>query len=298
MNVSHTTIKDKEIPRWQPLQRVALSKLSPKRLVLLILALATLLFLLSSSFITGPTPPSSHEIDTHVTASLRQQLRSMVNLRGDFSLTTRPTAIFVTAHALHNATGLTGLACEMAAAKKMNVLMVFMGGYATDKIPMFLRANGFDGGSCPMVWHDARYEYYSLDNMKEAAAEILDDAVKLVSPSAVVYVDDEEEWFMGSLEKSVFWRRPSISLIQLKRAALHNLRWIASLTPHALAGSPHCKYPVDFSLEHTANRCRYNDVARKHRHTVSTNRITPLCRIHPSYPTPTLHYIQSQHHYN
>jgi len=102
---------------------------------------------------------------------------------------------------------------------------------------------------------------------------------------------------MGSLEKSVFWRRSSISLVQLKRAALHNLRWIASLTPHALAGLLNCKYPADCSLERPANRCGYNNVARKHRHAVSTNRITPLSRIHPSYPPATLHYIQSQHRY-
>src|SRR5271170_3426001 len=168
MNVSHTTIKDKEIPRWQPLQRVALSKLSPKRLVLLLLALVSLLFFLSSSFITRPTPPDSHEIDAHVTASLRQQLYATINLRGDFSVTARRTAIFVTAHGLRNATGLTGLACEMAAAKKMNVLMMFMGGYATDEIPLFLRANGYDRVSCPIVWHDARHEYYSRENLKEA----------------------------------------------------------------------------------------------------------------------------------
>jgi hypothetical protein len=253
MNVSHTTIKDKEIPRWQPLQRVALAKLSPKRLVLLFLALAFLLFLLSSSLITRPTALDPHEIDAQATASLRRQLHSTINLRGDFSLTTRPTAIFVTAHDLRNATGLTGLACDMAAAKKMNVLMMFMGRYATDQIPLFLRAHGHDRVSCPIVWHDARHEYYSRENLKEATAEILDDAVRLVSPSVVVYVDDEEEWFMGSLEKSVFWRRSSISLVQLKRAALHNLRWIASLTPHALAGFLYCKYPADCSLERPAN---------------------------------------------
>jgi hypothetical protein len=141
----------------------------------------------------------------------------------------------------------------MAAAKKMNVLMMFMGRYATDQIPLFLRAHGHDRVSCPIVWHDARHEYYSRENLKEATAEILDDAVRLVSPSVVVYVDDEEKWFMGSLEKSVFGRRSSISLVQLKRAALHNLRWIASLTPHALAGLLHCKYPADCSLERPAN---------------------------------------------
>ena len=69
-----------------------------------------------------------------------------------------------------------------------------------------------------------------------ATEEILGQAVDLTRPSVVVYMDDEEDWFMQSLEKAVYWRRPAISLIQLKRSALANLRWIASLSPSALMG--------------------------------------------------------------
>ena len=174
-------------------------------------------------------------------------------MRGDFSPATRPTAIFTTAHDLRNGTGLTALACDLAAAKKMNVLMMFMGGNSTDKVPLFLRANAFDRRSCPMVWFDARYEYSSRDNLKEATAEILEDAVRFVSPSVIVHVDDEEDWWREILEKSVHSRRTTISLIRLKQAALHNLRWIASLTPHALAGSLRRKDSVNCSLEYTAN---------------------------------------------
>src|SRR5271170_1161290 len=178
MNVSHTTIKDKEIPRWHPLQRVALSKLSPKRLVLLILALISLLFFLSSSFITRKAPPDPHETDAEAAVSIRKQLQSTINIRGDFSMATRPTAIFVTAHDLRNATGLTGVACDMAATKRMNVLMVFTGRNATDDIPLFLRANRLDRDSCPMVWHDARYQYSSEHGIKDATVDLLDYAVR------------------------------------------------------------------------------------------------------------------------
>jgi len=51
-----------------------------------------------------------------------------------------------------------------------------------------------------------------------------------------VYVEDEEDWIMQVLERVVYWRQPAISLIQLKRGALPNLRWISTLTPSALAG--------------------------------------------------------------
>lgn len=165
-------------------------------------------------------------------------------------MATRPTTMFVTAHDLRNATGLTGLACDMAAAKRMNVLMVFTGGNATDEIPLFLKANGFDRDSCPMVWHDARYQYSSRHGIKEATADLLDYASRFVSPSVVMHVDDEEDWFMESLRDSILSRRPSISMIQLKRETLHNLRWISTLTPHALAGCPtHIKSMLTFSVE-------------------------------------------------
>jgi hypothetical protein len=242
-------MKDKEIPRWYPLQRLALSKLSSRRFVLLILAVTSLLFFLSSSFITRTTPPDPHETDAEAAASIRKQLHSTINVRFDFSMATRPTAIFVTAHDLRNATGLTGLACDMAAAKRMNVLMVFTGGNATDEIPLFLRANGFDRPSCPIVWQDARYQYSSKHGMKGATVDLLDYAVRFVNPSVLVHVHDEEDWLMESLRESIISRRPSISIIQLKRGALHNLRWISTLTPHALAGCPTHLTVLNFSLE-------------------------------------------------
>ena len=237
MNVSHTTIKDKEIPRWHPLQRVALSKLSLKRLVLLVLALTLLPFLFSSSFITRNILPAPHETDAQFAASNRNQLLSKVHLRQDFSTATKPTAIFVTARNLLSVTELTGLACDVAATKRMNVLMIFTGADAAMvQIPLLLRLGGFDGYPCPMVWHDARYQYSSEDGMIEATIELLDYAANLVNPSVVVHIDDEESWFLESVMKSMLSRRQSTSLIQLKRQALHNLRWIGSLTPHALAG--------------------------------------------------------------
>ena len=92
----------------------------------------------------------------------------------------------------------------------------------------------------------------------DATEEVLAVAVDLTGPAVVVYLDDEEDWFMQSLEKAVYWRRPAISLIQLKRSALANLRWIAELSPSALMGmSSFCSCVfcdgVDFSVELSAD---------------------------------------------
>ena len=161
--------------------------------------------------------------------------------------------MFVTAHDLRNAAGLTALACDLAAAKKMNVLMMFMGGNATDKVPLFLRANRLDRASCPMVWFDGRYEFSSRENLKERTMEILDEAVKRVNPSVLLYVDDEEDWFKTSLETGFYRKERPISVIQLKRGTLHNLRWIGSLTPRALAGIHSPQNSAESSMEQAAN---------------------------------------------
>ena len=237
MNVSHI-IKDKEIPRWHPLQRVpriALSKLSPRRLLFLLLILATLLLFLTPSYVNRAAIIDPEENDEQVLLKFRKEFRSLLSLRGEFS-TTKQNAIFITAHHVYNATGITMLACEMAIAKKLNVLMIFVGMNSTEKVAFFLRANQFDRMSCPMAWYDARHEYSSLNVQESATESILKDVMTVLRPSVVVHLDDEADWFMQSLKQVVYWRRPAISLIQLKRATIQNLRWIGSLTPSALAG--------------------------------------------------------------
>ena len=238
MNVSHT-IKDKEISRWQSLQRlpsIALSKLSPKRLLIVFVVIVCLLFLLSpSTYINRTVLNDPKEDDDAVLFDLRKEIHSMLNARGDFG--TKHVAIFITSHDLYNATSITMLACEMAAARKLNVLMIYAGTNATEKIPFFLRANQFDRVICPMVWFDVRHEYSSLSIQESATETVLRDVVSVLWPSVVVYLDDEKDWVVQSLERVVYWRRPAISLVQLKRAAIQNLRWIASLTPSALAGT-------------------------------------------------------------
>ena len=130
------------------------------------------------------------------------------------------------------------LACEMATAKNMNVLMVYVGMNSTSKVGNFFRANQFDRTTCPMAWYDARHQYSSTNVQESATESILKDVVAVLRPSVVVYLEDDEDWFMQSLERVVYWKRPAISLIQLKRTGIQNLRWISSLTPSALAGIP------------------------------------------------------------
>jgi len=262
MNVSHT-IKDKEIPRWQPLQRVpqiALAKLSPKRIVLLFLGIATLLFLLSPKSLHKGVILDPEKQDESILTDLRKELNSLLTLKADFS-TQKKSAIILTAHSLSNATGLTSLACDLSHSRKMNILLLFMSQNSSSSLPFWLRANQFVGSStCPMTWFDARHLYSTMEKQQSATEVILGDMVRLLDPSVVVYVDDEEDWFMQSLERVVYWRRPAISLIQLKRNAIPNLRWIASLSPAALAGiSPFStlnSYGVNsvFSMEYAANR--------------------------------------------
>src|SRR5579864_8154756 len=98
MNVSHT-IKDKEIPRWHPLQRVpriALSKLSPKRFLFLLLIIATLLFFLAPSYVNRAAIIDPEGNDEQVLLELRKEFKSILSLRGEFS-TTKQNAIFITA---------------------------------------------------------------------------------------------------------------------------------------------------------------------------------------------------------
>ena len=124
----------------------------------------------------------------------------------------------------------------------------------------WLRANQFIGSTCSLNTLDGRHQYWSTEKQQSATKDILADAIEMLNPSVVVYVDDDEDWFMQSLERVVYWRRPAISLIQLKRNAIPNLRWIASLSPAALAGiSPFStlnSYGVNsvFSVEYAANR--------------------------------------------
>jgi hypothetical protein len=232
------TIKDKEIPAWRPLQgvpRLALSKLSPKRIVILLLLSAVLLFFLAPTFFNRAEVIDPEEKDDDVLLSLRKELKSSLALRGEFSKP-KPAAIFATSHDLYNASGITALACDMAAARQMNVLIMFLGLDSSERVPLFLRAHQFERATCPMVWHDARHQYSSIVQQQTATEAILADVLSYLNPSVVVYVDDEEDWFMQSLERVVYWRSPAISLIQLKRTALVNLRWIASLSPSALEG--------------------------------------------------------------
>lgn len=239
MNISHSTIKDKEVPRWRPLQRMphmALGKVSPKRVVILSLSFIVLFFFITRSFINSDEIVDLKEADDDVLKALRKELRSILSVKIDRSKQ-KPTAMVVTAHTLSNASGITSLACKMASEKKMNVVMIYAGMNATETVPFFLRANGFGQATCPMIWHDARHEYSTIYKQTAAMEDVIGDAISYTNPSVVVYVDDEEDWFMQSLEKSVYWRRPTISLVQLRRTALANLHWIASLSPSALAGT-------------------------------------------------------------
>ena len=236
MNVT-TTVKDKEvqIPRWQPLQRLPrFPKLSPKRLIILIVILGALMLCFSPSYMNR-SAIDPDENDEDVVKGLRKELKATMSLRGEFSLG-KAAAIFVTGHDVRDAAGITALACDMAAAKKLNVLILYVGVNATETVPFFFRANGFDRTSCPVVWHDARHRYSSVNKQESATEQILADAIGFIDPSVAVYVEDEEDWIMQVLERVVYWRQPAISLIQLKRAALPNLRWISTLTPSALAG--------------------------------------------------------------
>ena len=239
MNVSHT-IKDKEIPRWRPLQRIPairlfVSKLSPKRVIILLLVLATLLFFFRPSYLSSVTIIDSEERDDDVLRSLRNELRGTIAGQWDLK-STKDKVLFATAHALRNASTFTSLACSMAAAKKVDVMMIYAGINSTDTLPFFLRANRLDKASCPMVYFDARHEFATVYKQTSAVEDVLSDAVIYTNPSVVVYLEDEPDWFIQSLERATFWRRPAISLIQLRRSALPNLRWIATLSPSALMG--------------------------------------------------------------
>jgi hypothetical protein len=246
MNVHTTTIKDKEVSRWRPLHRIPHGKLTPKRLILLLFALFSIIFVFTHSLGRGVDILDTEENDDDVLQSLKKELKGLLTTRADHHSKQRDTAIFVTANTLYNTTRFTDLACEMSLAKKLNVLIMYMGINSSDTVPFTFRANHRDKANCPVVWHDARHEYSSVYKQLSATEEILKEAVDLTTPSVVVYLDDEEDWFMQSLEKAVYWRRPAISLIQLKRGALANLRWIASLSPAALVGiHPSCFMEID-----------------------------------------------------
>jgi hypothetical protein len=93
-----------------------------------------------------------------------------LNLQGDFSTAT-PAAIFLIAHDVYNATGVTTLTCEMAIAKRMSVLMMFVRKNATEKVPFFLRANEFDR-TCPIVWFYFKHEHSSLNKQESATDSV------------------------------------------------------------------------------------------------------------------------------
>jgi hypothetical protein len=238
MTVSHT-IKDKEIPRWQPLQRIKrlnLPKLTIKRFVLLFLAIVTSLFVLAPSHIKRIPTLNAEAEDEAVSSRQRDTLKNVILQKGlDFGRT-RQTVVFITGQDLYSSAGLTGLACEFAAKKKVNVLMVFAGLNSTEGIPFFLRANQFDKSTCPMLWHDARHEYATIYGQASATEDMVRQTFAFLFRAVIVHIDDEEEWFIQSVERAVYWRRPAIPVIQLKREALHNLRWMASLSSTALAG--------------------------------------------------------------
>jgi hypothetical protein len=215
---------------------MAFFKLSPKRIVTTFLIFIILMFILTRSFMHSSDIVDPEEADDDVLKALRKELRRTLSVGIDLSRQ-KPTAMVVTAHTLYNASAITSLACKLAAAKKMNVVMMFAGMNATDTVPFFLRANGFGKATCPIIWHDARHEYSTIYKQTTAMEDIIGDAMTYMNPSVVLYVDDEEDWFMQSLERAVYWRRPAISLIQLKRTALVNLHWVASLSSSALAGT-------------------------------------------------------------
>lgn len=241
MNVHTTTIKDKEVPRWRPLHRIPHGKLTPKRAILLLFALFLVIFAFTHSFGAGVDILDTEENDEDVLRSLKKELKGLLKTRTDQHSKQRDTAIFVTANTLYNTTRFTDIACEMSLTKKLNVIIMYMGINSSDTVPFAFRANHRDKSNCPVIWHDARHEYSSVYKQLTATEDILKEAVDLMRPSVVVYLDDEEDWFMQSLEKAVYWRRPAISLIQLKRGALANLRWIAHLSPSALMGiHPNC----------------------------------------------------------
>jgi hypothetical protein len=176
------------------------------------------------------------ERDEDVLEGLRNELERIIAQQWDLK-STRPKILFATAHDLRNATTFTELACEMALARKMDVMMVYAGMNATDTIPFFLRANKFDESNCPFVWFDGRHEYPSLYKQTNAVEDVISDNVVYVNPSVVMYLDDEPEWFLQALERATIWRTPPISMVQLKRGALPNLRWISSLSPSTLMGN-------------------------------------------------------------
>lgn len=180
----------------------------------------------------------TEENDEDILQSLKKELKGLITgSRGDqHHSKQRDTAMFISANTLYNTTTFTDLACEMSLSRKMNVLLLYVGTNSSDTVAFSFRANHRNKENCPVIWHDARHEYSSVYKQTTATEEILSEAVELTRPSVVVYLDDEEDWFMQSLEKAVYWRRPAISLIQLKRSALANLRWIAQLSPSALMG--------------------------------------------------------------
>ena len=124
---------------------------------------------------------------------------------------------------------------------------------------------------------------------------MLNDVVSTLHPSVVVHLDDEEDWFMQSLKRVVYDQRPPISLIQLKKAAIHNLLWIASLAPSALAGILLILWGSDSSLECTSNRRCDNHITSQHRHIIPINTIPSLSRIHSIYCPKIIHHIQSKY---
>ena len=260
MNVHTTTIKDKEVPRWRPLHRMPHWKLTPKRTITLLVLLALVIFAFIHSLGRGAVILDTEESDEDILRSLKKELKGLLTSTRGAQLHSkqRDTVMFVTANTLYNTTRFTDLACEMSHAKKMNVLLMYVGTNSSDTVAFSFRANYRDKTNCPLIWHDARYEYSSVYKQIDATEEVLAVAVDLTGPAVVVYLDDEEDWFMQSLEKAVYWRRPAISLIQLKRSALANLRWIAELSPSALMGmSSFCSCVfcdgVDFSVELSAD---------------------------------------------
>jgi hypothetical protein len=302
MNSSHT-IKDKQIPRWQPLQRVhhlARAKISsPKRILLiLVVAIGLLLFLQPHYTQHIISRDDRTESDEETLQRIRRDFRSLLTLHAEFAPTSgKQTAVFVTAHELVNATGLTMLACEMAAARKLNVLMLYVGRNSTERVPFFLRANQFDrASSCPMTWFDARHLYSSLNEQESATEVVLREVVRSLNPPVVVSLDDDADWCMESLERVVYWQQPSISSIQLKRSALPNLHWMTQLGSFALAGIPFPSSDLSGSLEHPTNRHCHHDISREHGHFVSTHCISPECRIPAPHAPTTLHHLQSKHH--
>jgi hypothetical protein len=271
-------IKDKEIPRWRPLRRLSIfapAKLSPKRILLLVAALACLFLLLAPSYIRPATILEAAGGDDEVISGHRSRvgLTSMLNLRKQ-SNGGKPMALFVTSHDLDEVVGLMEIACEMAAAGSLPVFLLFLGRNSKGSVRLFFRANKWDRKTCPLIYYDGRHQYSSFMEQLSASEDQLRETIMKLDPLLVFHLDGEEDWFMQSLERVVGWQSQIARLIQLKRSALPNLRWIATLSYISLA-CIFAQNSANSSLECSQDRYCNHCISVKYWNSISTNRISP-----------------------